>query len=489
MSTRLYPLSAGTSPLPGAAASGQWDDMGTSGVADSFIGGGAARRLPLVFTSGSTAGVSVTSEETLGSTSSGLNTLIAQFVGPPMEAQTLGGTLTGQMRMKQSDLAGNLYPQMTVRVLSGDGAIVRGALRGSATGSTPPTTDELTVTLQNTRNPITSASPLPLNSVVCQSGDRPVVEVGFRALNVSATNQWARLVVGGAGVDLSAGGTETAGTPWIEFSQDIIWLTTVASAAMDARDTIRACASRASELASADRAIAVFRGDLSARNLVRAGEQASPDMRSASRVRIGTRADAAHSTRRAAPAAFSAPHKASQRAGMSPEALWKAATPVQGLGELVGAVRGRSQALVDSAHRVRGRAASGIGAPYRDLVVVGAGLDSRWSAQQLVAAARAIPGWRIQIAVGLSHDSPYRIRQSARGRIVDAEFADLALAAMFAEALGRSRSTAGGHADVWFAVESTLIVPPGVPLAVRLLEDRVRVTLLDTTPYRRIRFD
>lgn len=163
-----------------------------------------------------------------------LDILLAQFVSDRLDAQTISGTLKGQMRASESSTNANMRSQVIVRVVSADGLTVRGTLYGGdlTAGSGSPTSEWAT-TLTNRRFPSGSGG-VALSSVDAQLGDRIVIEVGCRAHNTSSTTYTATLQFGYEdfnGFDLPEDETNTAGqgNPWFEFSDDIAFFTQAAT--------------------------------------------------------------------------------------------------------------------------------------------------------------------------------------------------------------------------------------------------------------------
>ena len=147
--------------------------------------------------------------------------LARQYVSEPLPAAiAISGTLMGQMRMAQS-FDSDAVPQIVVRVVSNDGAAVRGTLYAGDTRTTA--TDELTTALRNQKNPPAALSPVALSPVGAQANDRIVVEVGFRVMAAIPSSYSFTLRVGdGDASDLSVGGAETTDlNPWVEFSADL----------------------------------------------------------------------------------------------------------------------------------------------------------------------------------------------------------------------------------------------------------------------------
>jgi hypothetical protein len=149
---------------------------------------------------------------------------IRGYVSDPLTtAQSISGTLSGQALMRENNAGMDAHPQIMVKVISGDGATLRGVLFGGDSRTT--NVDELTTLLQNRQIPAPGISPVTLSSVAASSGDRILIEVGVRAN--AATTFFPNLRFGataspGGANDLSVGGAETTDLNcWIEFSQTL----------------------------------------------------------------------------------------------------------------------------------------------------------------------------------------------------------------------------------------------------------------------------
>jgi len=115
------------------------------------------------------------------------DTLLRQFISDPLDgAQTISGTVKGQIRCRESDAAADFCRALVIKVVSGDGSTVRGVLLSHFPDSL---TSEFATSLTNRNFPPS----LSLNQVEAQDGDRIVVELGFRAFNNVTTTYTAYL--------------------------------------------------------------------------------------------------------------------------------------------------------------------------------------------------------------------------------------------------------------------------------------------------------
>lgn len=141
---------------------------------------------------------------------------------PIIGSRPISGTLKGQILMSESSTNANMLPQVVLRVISGDGTIVRGTLYAGDTRTT--NVDELPTTLTNQQIPGAGISPVTLTQVDALDGDRIVAEIGARLNNTTSTTYTVTFRIGHSttAADLSEGGSETTDlNPWIELSEDI----------------------------------------------------------------------------------------------------------------------------------------------------------------------------------------------------------------------------------------------------------------------------
>jgi len=145
------------------------------------------------------------------------DTLALQFVSDPISAQTITGTIKGQIKCLESSALANFSYAIVVKVVSGDGSTVRGTLYTDFS-DTGAEFDDATRT--NRKFPAAGSA---LGSVVAQAGDRIVIEIGARKNGTNASSRTATLTVGDSvASDLPEDEVETGVlNPWIEFSQTI----------------------------------------------------------------------------------------------------------------------------------------------------------------------------------------------------------------------------------------------------------------------------
>lgn len=152
--------------------------------------------------------------------------LIAQYISDPIPAQTISGTIKGLLRTQESTFMA-ARSQLLVKVVSGDGTVVRGVLyAGDLTTSAPNATDEWVQASYGgrwfLRNILTSAgtAPVSLTSVNAQSGDRIVLEIGARTF-LNATGNLLLDTQATGTADLISENNVT-NRSWLEFSQNLV---------------------------------------------------------------------------------------------------------------------------------------------------------------------------------------------------------------------------------------------------------------------------
>lgn len=136
-----------------------------------------------------------------------------QGISGPLAAGVISGTVRAVQQALVTNVNSHMYLSMTVKVVSSDGATVRGVLVASVNSSAEVTEGATTKTI----------GPVALTPVTAQAGDRLVVEFGvyraastiLRAVNMSFGDpiappaDWPFTI-----------GTAGAGVPWVEFALD-----------------------------------------------------------------------------------------------------------------------------------------------------------------------------------------------------------------------------------------------------------------------------
>lgn len=207
MATRLYLTTAGSTLSISGDAS--WEQ--------NTLNAGDRRRLLSPTRIGSAFSTVVNN---LGSGTQ--DSLILQYVSPPLEAQTVSGNVKAIIRTLEGIATANYRSQMLVRIIGWDGVTFRGTLLAHDAGALASEWSDTTLT--NRKFPVNYAGAGgALTPVAAQQGDRLVVELGCR--NHGGVSANATLDVGDASLtDLAEDevGT-TQGNPWIEFDNDLVF--------------------------------------------------------------------------------------------------------------------------------------------------------------------------------------------------------------------------------------------------------------------------
>jgi len=193
--TRFYLPATGTAGLTPAISS-TWNNTSNNLVR------------PMATT---TTGTSMSSNT--GSVPNVAYTLFAQYVSEPLAAQTISGTVKGQIRSQLNNVSGaTCSTAVTITVVNSSGTIVATLLNATAGNAT------LTTTLTNRTSPPSTS----LTSYACADGDRIVVEIGIRRTAGTTSRNGTISMGDNSGTDLPENNTTTtANNPWIQFSQDL----------------------------------------------------------------------------------------------------------------------------------------------------------------------------------------------------------------------------------------------------------------------------
>ena len=152
--------------------------------------------------------------------------LCRQYVSDPIAAQTISGTIKGQVRCTESNGAVNGTVAVSIRIVSNDGATERGTLLAiSASDNTAATPPEMATSITNRRlQDVNESASLALTNQTAENGDRIVIELGYREVYAN-TNRNASLNFGdNSASNLPEDDADTnVYNPWVEFSQTIIF--------------------------------------------------------------------------------------------------------------------------------------------------------------------------------------------------------------------------------------------------------------------------
>lgn len=196
MATRIYLPSTGSAAVS-PAYDGGWTDTTQ-----------AAARRKCATSKISSAMASVTVMDNDGN--AGATTLWRQYVSDPIAAQSITGTIKGQIRASQDGNIDNVA--VCVKVVSNDGNTVRGTLLSLGAFVTP---NAFPTSLTNRK----IADGDGVGTVAAQANDRIVIELGFRSSTGSFETSGAGSFGDDSGTDLAEDeSTTSAHNPWIELS-------------------------------------------------------------------------------------------------------------------------------------------------------------------------------------------------------------------------------------------------------------------------------
>lgn len=162
------------------------------------------------------------------SNQSNQDVLWRQYVSEPLDVQTISGTVKGRVRARENNAALNARMQVIIRVVSEDGATVRGTLYAGdlTTGTSNPTSEFAVsaVALAGTNRQAPRGASQSLASVNALLGDRIVIEYGWRIHTTGTVAYTASAIFGDdSGADLAEDESATGtNNPWIEFSATIV---------------------------------------------------------------------------------------------------------------------------------------------------------------------------------------------------------------------------------------------------------------------------
>jgi hypothetical protein len=158
----------------------------------------------------------------LNSPAGAVDVAIIQAVSAPLASGvTIAGAIAGQIRAQESNAAGDLRMQCVIWVMQSDGSN-RGTLIAASAAALA---SEWATTLTNRSVPL-GGSTTP-TSVAAQTGDRIVVELGYRKHESATSSRTGSFSSGNpSGTDLAIDETTTtANVPWVEFTESLSFAT------------------------------------------------------------------------------------------------------------------------------------------------------------------------------------------------------------------------------------------------------------------------
>ncbi len=207
MPTRIYFLSSGEA----AVTPSTWAFSAQIAAPDTFAGVTTPIASAMTSRTGATG------------TTSPIHRAMGRHVIGPLQAQTISGTVKGQMRGSENNAGANGTLAIAIKIITPAGAD-RGVLLAATASTGTATPPEFSTSLINRRMQNAAASFAPgLTSQSATAGDYLVIEWGFRAATTTSRN--IVLVLGDDSVsDLGENETATAAdNPWIEFSGDLLF--------------------------------------------------------------------------------------------------------------------------------------------------------------------------------------------------------------------------------------------------------------------------
>ena len=224
MATRLYFQTSGPTPgLTPSSWSTGWNK--TTGTTAAQYLAGHSNAAPFDF--------SYVNTTNAASGTSGHFTAIRRFIYGPLQAQTISGTLKGQMKGREVAAGDNYTLAVAAKVIQADGTdrgVLLAVSASDDTSATPPEFDTANEVNRKMLDSSESAS-LTLSSVSVSEGDYLVVECGFRQASTSTNNGTNTYGCVAGNSDLPEDNTDaTAKNSWVEFSGDILTLNYIGTA-------------------------------------------------------------------------------------------------------------------------------------------------------------------------------------------------------------------------------------------------------------------
>lgn len=170
-----------------------------------------------------TGSAMTTKTEATGTTNPTLRAMFRWVFGP-LKAQTISGTVKGNMRGSESNAGANATPALAIKIIKPDGTdraiLLAPVASDSATSGHEYTTSLTNMTFQDAAE---SAS-ISLTSGNASEGDYLVIEVGFRSATSTSRNI-SQSYGNDSATDLPEDtSTTAANNPWVEFSANISFI-------------------------------------------------------------------------------------------------------------------------------------------------------------------------------------------------------------------------------------------------------------------------
>ena len=153
--------------------------------------------------------------------------MLVQYISGPLQAQTINGTVKGQITARKASADADFCIAMVIKV------VTAWALPGASFSHISPNTITTELAARFPTNRHCPPAATALTELAIEEGDRLVIEIGFRAFNAYHHSLYAYLTVGdNAAADLPEDETEIEYlNPWVEFSDTLAWQVETAYAA------------------------------------------------------------------------------------------------------------------------------------------------------------------------------------------------------------------------------------------------------------------
>lgn len=140
--------------------------------------------------------------------------LCRQFVGDPLRAQTISGTISAVIRVFESATTANVTLALLAKVVSQDGGTARGTIFSTFNTDTEwPLSASAATRIVNAQ---------ALSSLAIQAGDRLVIEIGGHAAGPTAATSYNMRFGNSAASDFALTTALTTDlNPWVELSKDL----------------------------------------------------------------------------------------------------------------------------------------------------------------------------------------------------------------------------------------------------------------------------
>jgi len=209
-----------------ATLKGAWDaTTGQSGTSPGGTGVTPPAAYKLTEAKNKSKGYSVQVSNAENNATNNWDVYLTRFISEPLDSnQTISGTVTAALLMRESNASANDVAHIHIWVTTGNSDTVRGTLLTDYIDSA-----EFAVSASQFSG--ISISAQTLTSVNAIAGDRIVVEIGYQGQNTSVSNFTTEMALGySSTTDATGSESAVAGVtnnqPWIQFSGTLTFATT-----------------------------------------------------------------------------------------------------------------------------------------------------------------------------------------------------------------------------------------------------------------------